>query len=122
MKRKEYMNRLEQLLLVLPEEEREEALQYYMDYFEDAGIENEEKVICELGSPEEVAAKIEAMGRKALIIKADVSDPEQVKEMFDKIVKIVVIRNIHPRILRLLTFQAFFPFITNSHKLCVICI
>ena len=60
MKRKEYMERLEQLLLVLPQEEREEALQYYSDYFDDAGIENEERVILELGSPEEVAAKIRA--------------------------------------------------------------
>ncbi len=60
MKRKEYMERLEQLLLVLPYEEREEALQYYNDYFDDAGVENEDRVIRELGSPEEVAAKIRA--------------------------------------------------------------
>lgn len=60
MKRKEYLERLEQLLFVLPNEEREEALQYYLDYFEDAGIENEDRVILELGSPEEVAAKIRA--------------------------------------------------------------
>lgn len=60
MNRKEYMERLEQLLLVLPEEEREEALQYYHDYFDDAGVENEENVIRELGTPEEVAAKIRA--------------------------------------------------------------
>ena len=60
MNRKEYMERLEQLLLVLPEEEREEALQYYHDYLDDAGVENEENVIRELGTPEEVAAKIRA--------------------------------------------------------------
>lgn len=60
MNRKEYMERLEQLLLVLPDEEREEALQYYTDYFDDAGVENEGNVIRELGSPEEVAAKIRA--------------------------------------------------------------
>ena len=60
MNRKEYMERLEQLLLVLPEEEKEEALQYYHDYFDDAGVENEEIVIRELGTPEEVAAKIRA--------------------------------------------------------------
>ena len=60
MNRREYIERLEQLLLILPEEEREEALQYYSDYFDDAGIENEDKVILELGSPEEVAAKIRA--------------------------------------------------------------
>ena len=60
MNRTEYMERLEQLLLVLPEEEREEALQYYHDYFDDAGVEKEETVIRELGTPEEVAAKIRA--------------------------------------------------------------
>lgn len=58
MNRREYMDRLEQLLLVLPIEEREEALQYYEDYFDDAGMENEADVIRELGTPEEVAAKI----------------------------------------------------------------
>ena len=60
MNKKEYMERLEQLLLVLTEEERTEALQYYQDYFADAGVENEENVIDELGTPEEVAAKIRA--------------------------------------------------------------
>ena len=40
MNRREYIECLEQLLLVLPEEEREEAIQYYSDYFEDAGVEN----------------------------------------------------------------------------------
>ncbi len=60
MNRREYIERLEQLLLVLPQEEREEALQYYNDYLDDAGVENEADVIRELGSPEEVAAKIRA--------------------------------------------------------------
>lgn len=60
MNRREYMDRLEQLLLVLPIEEREEALQYYEDYFDDAGMDNEADVIRELGTPEEVAAKIRA--------------------------------------------------------------
>lgn len=40
-----------------------------------------------VAAAEEVAQKIGAMGRKALVIKADVSDPEQVKGMFDKIIK-----------------------------------
>lgn len=60
MNRNEFMNRLESLLAVIPEEERREALQYYTDYFEDAGAENEAQVIKELGSPENVAATIKA--------------------------------------------------------------
>lgn len=58
MNRREFMGALERLLVSIPEEERGEVLQYYEDYFEDAGSENEENVIKELGSPEKVAAMI----------------------------------------------------------------
>lgn len=60
MNRKEFLERLEVLLAVIPEEERQEALHFYQDYFEDAGEENEDQVIHELGSPEKVAALIKA--------------------------------------------------------------
>lgn len=55
MKRDEFMARLESLLQNISKEEREEALQYYNDYFDDAGVENEASIIKELGSPEKVA-------------------------------------------------------------------
>ena len=35
-------------------------MQYYNDYFDDAGSENEEKVIEELGSPAKLAETIRA--------------------------------------------------------------
>ena len=60
MNRKEFMERLERLLWNISDSEREEALQYYNDYFDDAGEENEAKVIEELGSPDQVAQKIKA--------------------------------------------------------------
>lgn len=60
MNRSEFMKKLELLLADISSEEREEALQYYRDYFEDAGMENEAEVIRELGSPEKVAATIKA--------------------------------------------------------------
>lgn len=60
MSRREFMERLKALLATVPDGEREEALQYYNDYFDDAGPENEEQVIRELGSPEQVAQKIVA--------------------------------------------------------------
>lgn len=60
MDRKKFMERLERLLWNISDSEREEALQYYNDYFDDAGEENEAKVIEELGSPEQVAQKIKA--------------------------------------------------------------
>ena len=52
MSRWEFMSQLEKLLLYVPIQEREEALQYYNDYFEDAGPEREQEVIASLGSPE----------------------------------------------------------------------
>lgn len=58
MNRTEFMNRLERLLWDIPESERREALQYYNDYFDDAGPENEAQVIRELGSPAQVAKTI----------------------------------------------------------------
>ena len=60
MSRKEFMERLEKLLEDISDSEREEALQYYNDYFDDAGVENEAEVIRELVSPEQVAQKIKA--------------------------------------------------------------
>ena len=60
MNRQEFMRRLEQLLDGIPEEEKRDAIAYYTSYFEDAGEENEEKIIRELESPEKVAATIRA--------------------------------------------------------------
>lgn len=58
MNRTEYMAALRRALSVLPEEERASALRYYEEYFDDAGPENEAKVIADLGAPDKVAAQI----------------------------------------------------------------
>lgn len=63
MSRIEFMRELESLLSDIPIEERKEAIQYYNDYFEDAGEDHEEEIIKELGSPARIAG----------IIKADLS-------------------------------------------------
>lgn len=60
MDRAEFMRRLSELLQDVPPAEREEALQYYNDYFDDAGEGNETGVIASLGSPEELAKTIKA--------------------------------------------------------------
>lgn len=60
MNRREFMERLEELLKDLPVEDRADAISYYAGYFADAGVENEQKVIQELESPEKVAANIKA--------------------------------------------------------------
>lgn len=60
MNRNDFLRRLEVLLSDISKEEREEALQYYRDYFEDAGAEREADVVRELESPEKVAETIKA--------------------------------------------------------------
>lgn len=58
MRRREYLNRLEALLSVLPEQERQDAMNYYEEYFDAAGPDKEQQTMEELGSPEQVAQKI----------------------------------------------------------------
>lgn len=60
MNRSEFFKKLEQGLYKVPKEEADAALAYYNEYFDDAGEENEQKVIEELGSPVQIAARIKA--------------------------------------------------------------
>ena len=60
MTRQQFLQELDRLLSDLPESERKEDIQYYNDYFDDAGAENEANVIKELGSPAFVARTIRA--------------------------------------------------------------
>lgn len=60
MNRLEFMKQLARLLDDLPREEKIEILKYYNGYFDDAGAENEEEIIAQLGSPEKVAAEVKA--------------------------------------------------------------
>ena len=58
MTRNEFMFQLRTKLKRLPQSDAEDAIAYYQGYFDDAGPENEQEVIEELGSPSEVAGKI----------------------------------------------------------------
>lgn len=58
MNKSEFVSKLQDNLQSIPSEERESALKYYRDYFDDAGVENEQKVIAELESPEVIAKGI----------------------------------------------------------------
>lgn len=60
MNRVEFMAQLERLLFDIPENDRNDAIAYYNGYFDEAGPENEEKIIQELGNPGKVAAMIKA--------------------------------------------------------------
>lgn len=60
MNKEYFLRELAYLLQDIPEEEREEALQYYRDYFEEAGPEREAEVLAQIGSPERVAAELKS--------------------------------------------------------------
>lgn len=58
MSKKEFLDQLAYLLQDIAPEERDDAIGYYVDYFEEAGPEREQQVIEELGSPEKIAVII----------------------------------------------------------------
>lgn len=58
MNKKEFFAALRRALAPLPEQERDNVLQYYEDYFLDAEGESEESVIRGLGDPQKIAEDI----------------------------------------------------------------
>jgi len=58
MNRNKFIEELKAKLGKLPYDEVKEALDYYEGYFDDAGEENEQDVLTELGSPSSVASQI----------------------------------------------------------------
>ena len=58
MNKQAYLAQLKELLAPLPEQERQDALNYYEEYFDVAGPEAEDATAAELGSPAEAARKI----------------------------------------------------------------
>lgn len=74
MNRIVFMNQLESLLQNVSPTEREEALKYYNDYFDDAGPENEKEVIEALGNPARVAENIKRDLQENSVTRAKASD------------------------------------------------
>ncbi|MEY9970390.1 putative membrane protein [Lysinibacillus sp. RC46] len=60
MNRASYLKKLRGKLQRLPAHEIDAALAYYEEYFDEAGEENEQRVIQQLGSPSHVASQIMA--------------------------------------------------------------
>lgn len=58
MNRQEFFEVLIKELKNIEPNELQDVLQYYNEYFDDAGIENEQAVLEELGSPQKIAAAI----------------------------------------------------------------
>lgn len=58
MTRSDYLAKLDKYLKKLPKDDYQEAMDYFREYFDEAGPENEEAVIAELGSPKDAAHDI----------------------------------------------------------------
>ncbi|QGW99791.1 DUF1700 domain-containing protein [Streptococcus ruminicola] len=58
MTRSDYLAKLDKYLKKLPKEDYLEAMDYFREYFDEAGPENEEEVIAELGAPKDAAHDI----------------------------------------------------------------
>lgn len=86
MTKTEFLSRLAEELKGISAEEREEALNYYSEYLDEAGEENEEAAIEELGGPEKVARIIRAntaqsaQGAQPAAPKAAAEDPFRAAE------------------------------------------
>lgn len=96
MNRVDFMKQLESLLQNISPAEREEALQYYNEYFNDAGEEHEMDVIEALGNPAKVAENIKRdlygsgygdntyqrvpLGNRAVVQYQGAAQPEEKKD------------------------------------------
>lgn len=58
MTRTDYLAQLHKYLKKLPKEDYDDAMEYFTEYFDEAGVENEEQVIAELGDPKEAAHEL----------------------------------------------------------------
>lgn len=77
MTKSEFMIELKALLSKIPEEERNDAINYYEDYFADAGILDDGLVPASIGSPKQVADKIID---EAVYEKSPKQEEEEIKE------------------------------------------
>ncbi|MDO4169318.1 MAG: DUF1700 domain-containing protein [Lachnospiraceae bacterium] len=73
MKREEYLNELRKYLKRLPQEDYENAMEYFTEYFAEAGPEGEDAIIEELGTPKEAANELlnQLLDEKTESLKTD---------------------------------------------------
>lgn len=64
MNQKTFLNKLERELRHIPREDREDAVSYYREYFQEMGIEENGEVPQELEAPKEIARQID---RKSVV-------------------------------------------------------
>lgn len=75
MNREQYLRELRRYLRRLPKEEYEDAIDYFTECFDEAGVEGEQELIKELGTPKEAASEIfgnlleKEVGKQELTVK-----------------------------------------------------
>ena len=74
MTKVEYLAKLDWYLRKLPKDDYQEAMDYFREYFDESGPENEEAVIAELGTPKEAALDLISRLLDAKIIDADATE------------------------------------------------
>ena len=72
MNRHEFLSILSKKLSPLPKEEKDSAMNYYIEYFDEAGTDNEEEIISKLPHPSHIAIK--------LLAEFSVKEIEELKE------------------------------------------
>jgi len=77
--KKEFLNRLKDDLSSLTDDERQNAIKYYEEYFDEAAEESKGEMVSQFVSPEDLAKKIEA--ELAELAKAESAANETVFEM-----------------------------------------
>ena len=89
MNKFEYLSKLKNNLMSLPAKEREAAVRYYGNYFDDAGLSNEQDVIASLGSPENLAHKI--LNKLSLTVKKTKKEVKAVRQKLNSRQKIIAV-------------------------------
>lgn len=90
MTKREFMNELGTLLNGIPYNEKEDAMQYYSDYFAEAQISDDMEIPSSIGTPRQVADKIiaEATDREKVIYTVD---HKQEKDNSSRIILFIVL-------------------------------
>lgn len=78
MGKNEYLKELKKYLKKLPKNEFQEVMEYYEEYFDEAGPEREYSVIEEIGSPKQVAHQV----LQNLVVKYSTKPIDSVKSGF----------------------------------------
>jgi len=88
--RNEFINKLKDGIRMLPQDDIDNAVSYYEEYFDEAGLDNEQSAIDEFGDPSAVASKI--IGEYSLKeIKSEKSEDKKPNDSSIKLLWIVII-------------------------------